>query len=312
MVSIDIIDTRRRPENGTPTLEQLRVLVAVAQTGSFSAAARRLNKAQSVISYSIANLEEQLGLELFERGHRRPKLTEAGRAVLSDATRIGRLVDELRARAHGLTAGLEAEVGLVVDVMFPTDRLVAALEAFAGAFPTVTLRLRIEAMGAVLQLVLDRACGLGICGPHAAQIRDIERRMLGSTTLVPVAAPGHMLAKLAPPLPTAAFQDHTQLVLTDRSSLTEGQDFGVLSPRTWRLGDLSAKHALLRAGLGWGSMPEQMVSEDLRTGRLVRLVHADQPSVAFPLWLIHRSDSPPGPAAGWLAHRLLGTADAAP
>lgn len=296
-------------ESGTPTLDQLRVLMAVAETGSFSAAARLLKRAQSVVSYSIANLEAQLGLDLFERGHRRPQLTEAGRAVLSDARRIGRMVDELRTRAHGLTAGLEAEVGLVVDVMFSTDRLVAALEAFAGEFPTVALRLRIEAMGAVVQLVLDRACGLGICGPHAIRIRDIERRMVGSTTLIPVAAPSHPLARLPPPLATAAFHDHTQLVLTDRSPLTAGEDFGVVSPRTWRLGDLSAKHALLRAGLGWGSMPEQMVREDLRAGRLVQLAPAEQPSVAFPLWLVHRSDAPPGPAASWLADRLVDASD---
>jgi DNA-binding transcriptional LysR family regulator len=299
-------------EGGTPTLDQLRVLMAVAESGSFSAAARLLNRAQSVVSYSVANLETQLGLELFERGYRRPRLTEAGRAVLSDARRIGRMVDELRTRALGLTAGLEAEVGLVVDVMFSTDRLVAALEAFAAQFPTVALRLRIEAMGAVVQLVLNRACGLGICGPHAVRIGDIERRMVGSMTLVPVAAPTHPLARLPPPLAVAAFHDHTQLVLTDRSTLTEGQDFGVVSPRTWRLGDLSAKHALLRAGLGWGSMPEPMVAEDLRTGRLVRLEPAEQPSVAFPLWLIHRSDTPPGPAARWLADRLIETADGLP
>jgi DNA-binding transcriptional LysR family regulator len=299
-------------DSGTPTLDQLRVLMAVADTGSFSAAARLLNRAQSVVSYSIANLEAQLGLDLFERGHRRPKLTDAGRAVLSDARRIGRMVDELRTRAHGLIAGLEAEVGLVVDVMFSTERLVAALEAFAGEFPTVALRLRIEAMGAVVQLVLNRACGLGICGPHAVRAGDIERRMMGSMTLVPVAAPAHPLARLPPPLPVAAFHDHTQLVLTDRSTLTEGQDFGVVSPRTWRLGDLGAKHALLRAGLGWGSMPEQMVQEDLRTGRLVQLLPAEQSSVAFPLWLIHRSDSPPGPAASWLADRLVAASNRPP
>ena len=278
--------------------------MAVAEAGSFSAAARLLNRAQSVVSYSIANLEAQLGLDLFERGHRRPKLTEAGRAVLSDARRIGRMVDELRARAHGLTAGLEAEVGLVVDVMFPTDRLVAALEAFAGEFPTVGLRLRIEALGAVVQLVLDRTCGLGICGPLGIRTEGVERRQLGSAALIPVAAPAHALARLSQPIPTAAFHEYTQLVLTDRSRLTEGQDYGVLSPRTWRLGDLGAKHALLRAGLGWGSMPEPMVRDDLRTGRLVRLVPAKTPLTEFPLLLIHRSDAPPGPAAGWLADRL--------
>ena len=238
---------------GTPTLDQLRVLAVVAEAGSFSAAARQLNRAQSVVSYTIANLEAQLGLKLFARGRRRPSLTEAGRAVLGDAKRIERVMDELRARAVGLTGGLEAEVGLAVDVMYPTARLVVALQEFARRFPTVALRLRVETLGAVVQLVQERGCGLGISGPMGLRMEGLERRLLCHVELVAVAAPAHPLAKLPQPLPAAAFHDHTQLVLTDRSRLTEGQDFGVKSLRTWRLGDLGAKHALLRAGTSAGA-----------------------------------------------------------
>jgi DNA-binding transcriptional LysR family regulator len=288
---------------GAPTLDQLRVFAAVAETGSFSAAARRMHRAQSAISYAIANLEELLGLVLFERGHRRPVLTDAGRAVLADARRVGRLVDDLRARALGLTTGLEAEIGLVVDVMFPTARLVAVLEAFSREFPTVALRLRIEALGAVVDQVLTRACALGISGPMGVAAEAVEQRPLSQIELIPVCAPTHPLALLATPLPASAFHEHVQLVLTDRSRLTEGQDFGVLSPRTWRLGDLGAKHALLRAGLGWGKMPAHMVCDDLSAGRLVRL-DPDRPGTMFQLLLIHRADSPPGPATRWLAERL--------
>ena len=290
--------------SGTPTLDQLRVLAAVCDTGSFSAAARALNRAQSAVSYAIGQLEAQLGLELFERGHRRPVLTEAGRAVLADSRRIARIVDELRARASGLTTGLEAEVGLAVDVMFPTEQLVAVLEAFSRQFPTVSLRLRIEALGAVVKLVLDRTCGLGISGPMGVKADEVERRVLCRVALIPVCAPCHALAQIPPPLPRAAFYDQTQLVLTDRSDLTRGQEFGVLSVRTWRLGDLGAKHALLRAGLGWGNMPEPMVREDLAAGRLVRLRSGEQDAHPFPLHLIHRADAPPGPAGSWLAERL--------
>ena len=291
------------PDPRAPTLDQLRTFAAVAETGSFSAAARRLRRAQSAVSYAIANLEQMLGLELFERGHRRPTLTEAGRAVLADARRIGRLVDDLRARASGLTAGLEAEVGLAVDVMFPTARLVAVLEAFARAFPTVALRLRIEAMGAVVQLVLDRACALGVSWPMGVCSEVLDSRPLCQIELVPVCAPGHPLAEAAGPLTSSVLHDHVQLVLTDRSRLTEGQDFGVISPRTWRLGDLGAKHALLRAGLGWGNMPVHMVCDDLGSGRLVRIA-PQQPGVQFQLLLIHRADAPPGPAMRWLAERI--------
>ena len=288
-------------EPGSPTLDQLRVFATVAETGSFSAAARRLRRAQSAISYAVANLEQMLGLELFERGHRRPVLTEAGRAVLADARRVGRLVDDLRARASGLTAGLEAEVGLAVDVMFPTARLVAALEAFYREYPTVGLRLRVEALGAVVEQVLQGTCGLGITGPMGIRAEAIERRPLCQIELLPVCAPTHPLA--AAPLTGSALHDHVQLVLTDRSRLTEGQDFGVVSPRTWRLGDLGAKHALLCAGLGWGNMPAHMVCDDLRSGRLVRIA-PDRPGILFQLLLIHRADAPPGPATRWLAERL--------
>ncbi len=297
------MDSASAPEPGTPTLDQLRVFATVVETGSFSAAARRLRRAQSAVSYAIANLEELLGLALFERGHHRPLLTEAGRAVLSDARRVGRLVDDLRARASGLNAGLEAEIGLAVDVMFPTARLVTVLEAFARQFPTVGLRLRIEALGAIVEQVLERGCGLGITGPMGIRAEGVERRQLCQIELLPVCAPGHPLAQIAGPLPASVLNDHIQLVLTDRSRLTEGQEFGVISPRTWRLGDLGAKHALLRAGLGWGNMPAHMVCEDLRTGRLVRL-DPGRPGILFQLLLIHRADTPPGPATRWLADRL--------
>ena len=95
-----------------------------------------------------------------------------------------------------------------------------------------------------------------------------------------------------------------QLVLTDRSSLTEGRDFSVFSPRSWRLGDLGAKHELLRAGLGWGNMPEWLVKDDLEAGRLVQLDLPEAPGGLYSLYAITRPDTLPGPAATWLAERL--------
>jgi DNA-binding transcriptional LysR family regulator len=291
-------------DTGTPTLDQLHVLTTVAEAGSFSAAARRLHRAQSVISYTIANLETQLGVALFARDGRRPVLTEAGRALLADARRVGRLVDEMRARAAALSRGLEAELGLAVDVMFPTARLVAALDEFARAYPTVALRLRIEGLGGVAQLVLDGTCQLGISGWMGVVPDTLERRAMGEILLIPVAAPTHPAALAQAPVSSAVLREHVQLVLTDRTALTEGQDFGVLALRTWRLGDLGAKHALLLAGLGWGNMPAEMVEADLAAGRLVRLQVAEAPEYRYPIGLIHRTDTPPGPAGAWLAERL--------
>lgn len=287
-------------EPGTPTLDQLRVFLAVVETGSFAAAGRRLNRAVSVISYGIANLEAQLGLSLFERlGTRKPVLTQAGVAVLVEARGVSRGIETLRAKVKGLTQGLEAEVNIAVDVMMPAESLARVLHAFAVEFPTVALRLHVEALGAVNALVIDRRAVIGISGPLANEHMELDTRALTSTMMVPVAAPNHPLAMADLLLPGAA-RDHIQLVLTDRSPLTEGRDFSVLSPRTWRLADLGAKHALLRAGIGWGNMPLAMIGPDLAAGALKRLNMPDHPGQTYPFFGIWRHDSPPGPAASWL------------
>ncbi|WP_131195406.1 LysR family transcriptional regulator [Lichenihabitans psoromatis] len=290
------------PSVGFPTFEQLQVLTTIADTGSFSAAARRLNRAQSVISYAVGQLEEQIGVLLFDRSGRVPRLTEAGRAVLADARRATATIEMLRGRAASLQKGLEAELRVGIDVMFPMDRLVAALDAFATQFPMVSLRLSMEALGGVARLVADEACDFGISTELDAMPAAIRQRPIGTVRLIPVAAPTHPLA-----LATAdrdAVRDATQIVLADRSALTEGQDIAVLSLKTWRIGDLGAKHALLLAGLGWGNMPEAMVVADLKAGRLVRLTLSEARSHDYPLGLIHRADRLLGPAATWLANRL--------
>lgn len=223
---------------GTPTFDQLRIFLAIVDTGSFAAAGRKLNRAVSVISYGIANLETQLGLTLFEReGTRKPKLTVAGRAVLAEVRAVSHGIDGLRATVKGLLEGLEAEVDLAIDVMLPPERVGRVLRTFAVEFPTVQLRLHVEALGAITAMVLDRKAAIGISGPLAAGIEGVECISAGSVPMVPVAAPDHPLGRMERIAPGAG-RDYTQLVLTDRSRFTEGQDYSVLSPKTWRLADL--------------------------------------------------------------------------
>jgi DNA-binding transcriptional LysR family regulator len=290
---------------GTPMLDQLRVFLAVVDTGSFAAAGRKLNRAVSVISYGVSNLEAQLGVLLFDReGTRKPVLTEAGHAVLADMRGVSQSIDGLRASVKGLLDGLEAEVNLAVDVMLPSRRLGQVLRAFAMQYPTVTLRLHVEALGAVTALVQDGQAVIGISGPLALGIEGIETIAAGAVAMVPVAAPDHPLARQLP-IPPGAGRDHVQLVFTDRSPLTQGQDFSVTSPRTWRLADLGAKHALLREGIGWGNMPLPLIEPDLVAGTLVRLTMPEGTGGRYRFSGIWRRDTPPGPAASWLLQQFV-------
>jgi DNA-binding transcriptional LysR family regulator len=289
---------------GTPTLDQLRVFLAVVDVGSFAGAARRLGRATSVISYSIANLEAQLGVSLFDReSTRKPQLTEAGHAVLAEARTVSNGINGLRAKVKGLLQGLEAEIHLVLDVMLPALRVVDALKAFRAEFPTVSLRLYVEALGAVTQMVLNRTATIGIGGPLDAEIAGVERIGVGCVELVPVAAPDHPLALAGRNAPGAG-RDHIQLVLTDRSPLTQGQELAVVGTQTWRLADLGSKHMLLKEGIGWGNMPEPMVREDLEAGRLIQLDLPDCKGGPYRLQALYRTDTPPGPAGSWLIDRF--------
>src|SRR5437879_1863004 len=120
---------------GIPTLDQLHVFLTVVETGSFAAAARKLGRATSVMSYSIANLEAQLGVALFDRDTtKKPQLTEAGRMVLAEARSVAHGVDGLRAKVKGLLQGLETELHLAFDVMLPADRVIDVLTAFSAAY----------------------------------------------------------------------------------------------------------------------------------------------------------------------------------
>jgi DNA-binding transcriptional LysR family regulator len=289
---------------GTPTLDQLRVFLTVVEVGSFAGAARRLGRATSVISYAIANLEAQLGVQLFDReSTRKPQLTDAGRTVLGEAQTVANGINALRAKVKGLLQGLEGELHVVLDVMLPARRVVDAMKAFRTEFPTVSLFMSIEALGAVTQMVLNRSASIGVGGPLNNGIAGIERIAIGSVEMIPVAAPDHPLV-LAGRNPPGALREHIQLVLTDRSALTQGRDIGVLATQTWRLADLGSKHILLREGIGWGGMPEPMVRDDIAAGRLVRIDAPDAPGNRYPLEVFYRADTPPGPAASWLIARF--------
>ena len=289
---------------GQPSLDQLQIFLAIVDEGSFNAAAKRLGRAISAISYGLANLEAQLGVLLFSReGSRRPVLTDAGRALVANARSVASEVDALTARVRAMGQGLETELTVALDVMIPSAKVAAILRDFQEFFPTVDLRLHVEALGAVAALLLDGEAQLGVSGPVLVDDPALERRMVGEVAMVPVAAPGHPLARMAA-IVEGASRHHLQLVLTDRSPLTRGRDFGVAGTRTWRLADLGAKHALLVEGIGWGNMPLHTVASDIAAGRLVQLALPEDPATRYGLYAQWRRDCPGGPAREWLLEAL--------
>ena len=289
------------------TLAEIRTFLTVVEEGSFSAAARRLGRVQSAVSQAVANLEGQLGISLFDRTTKVPKLSEHGRALVPQARRVLSDVDDLLGRAKNLSGGTEARVSLCVDSLFPLPLLVEACEAFALAYPLVDLCVSTETLTAVTARVLSGEATLGVVAPLGLSA-SLERRALFAVRMVPCAAARHPLA-LAAARPSGVtmteLSEHVQIVLTERTE--DGvPDQAVLSVRTWRVGDLHTKRAMMLAALGWGNLPEPMIDADLRAGRLVNvspLAWKKSPLV-LQLSAVYRANASFGPAHRWLVDKL--------
>jgi DNA-binding transcriptional LysR family regulator len=290
------------------TLDQFVVFVTVAKEGSFSAAARRLNRAQSAVTYAVQNLELQVGTDLFDRSSYRPRLSPTGQALLPRAKRILEEVTAWRTQTQSLMQGVEARLTIAVDMVAPTEPIIWTLKALSATFPMIEVKLLAQPLEATIALIRQGHADLGIIiDVLGSDLEDMDRRNCGWTDFVMVAAPDHPLARMNAPLRHEDLHDHTQLLLS--SGPDGGRDWVAFAVNRWRINDLSFRHRLLLAGVGWSSMPLHLVVEDLRAGRLVALeldpvsVKEKTPKLSFSV--AHLRTTPLGRAGRWLVEQLV-------
>lgn len=292
------------------TLDQIRTFVTVADSGSFRAGAARLLRVQSAISHAIANLESELGLQLFDRSGYRPVLTPQGEALLAHARDILLRADAMRARARALGAGVELELALVVDTLFPLESVAQALTQTSIEFPSTSFRMESKALGGPIAALDEKRCTLAIVVGEDFRNPRLVLEAIGSIRQIAVVRSDRPLAELGSraPLGLPDLAGHLQIVLADPTPLSEGRSFGVLSPFTCRVNTQEAKAALIRAGLGWGRLPAWQVQDDLDSGRLARVAIPDlgrNSEVQSEAYLAHRLDEPLGPVAQAFRRALL-------
>jgi DNA-binding transcriptional LysR family regulator len=287
------------------SLDQLRTFIAAADEGSFSAAGRRLSRAQSVVSQTLANLEAQLGLKLFDRSARFPALTDQGRALLADARTVAGDVDHFKSRAKSLAGGLEPELSVAVDVMFPDAAFTRAVAAFQNEFPATLLRFDVES-SAVIDPVLDGRSAIGVVGSWSPAPPQLARERLLTIRIPTVVSSQHPLATRRGPIPIAVLDEHVHLIHIGPADPARAMLSSPRYARVWRLSHLGAQLAFLRAGLGFGGLPLHWVEADLASGALVQIAIEDAPPGGHTLTMsaIYRTDSPPGPAGRWFIEHL--------
>lgn len=277
------------------TLEQLRMIVEVADTGSFRAAAARHERAQSAVSQLVAACEAQIGIRVFDRSAYRPVPTAAGRQIVDHARVIIANVASFAEHAALLARGFEPVLAIAVDPLFPPQALARAAAFLQSVHREVSISISTMTLGGPFDQVESGAAHVGISVAPELTADGIRRLPIGWVPLVAVAAPA---------IGSQGAADAMQIVLSDRTDRTRDTDFGVGTRRTWRVTDLSLKRQLILDGCGWGGLPAWMIQADLAAGTLVRIEPPSYGVAGMTLLecaCLVRTDAPPGP----LASRLM-------
>lgn len=290
------------------TLDQWRTLQAVVDQGGFAQAAEVLHRSQSSVSYTIARMQEQLGVPLLRIDGRKAVLTEAGDVLLRRSRQLVKQASQLEDLAYNMDQGWEAEVRLVVDAAYPTAPLIRALAAFIPQSRGCRVRLREEVLSGVEEVLLEGTADLAISSLSMVGYLGHE---LSEVEFVAVAHPDHQLHKLQRQLTFEDLHNQLQVVIRD-SGRSKPRDVGWLgAEQRWTVSSLPTAANFVSSGLGFAWLPRHLIDRELSDGILQPLALA-QGGTSHPRFTLYsHKDKTLGPASQILVD-LIRNFDSAP
>ena len=288
------------------TLEQLKMLVKIADAGGILAASEALHKTQPTVSVGIKKLEEELGLQILSRDSYRASLTPAGEALCQQARVILKQSEKLSDIAEHLAQGNEPEVRIAIEASCPLPLVLEILAVCEKKYPGTQFNLMGDTLwGALERLQLGEA-DLAI-SPWFDENLDFESLPLTSVTLVSVASPQFRDNLGKNKLLLDDLRDSVQVVDRDSSRNPPQHSFGYLTEsRHWFVTDHFTKKEILLAGMGWGRLQEHLITEELASGRLVPLaIENYQSTMEVKICVARMRGKPVGPVVKTLWKAFL-------
>jgi len=286
------------------SLDALLTVDTIARRGSFAAAAKELFRVPSTISYTVAKLEEDLGVQLFERFGPRVTLTDAGEELLKEGRYLLKAAGDLERRVRRVASGWETEFTIAIDSMLDPGALMGDIQAFYEVADQTRLRLLKDALSGTWEALLDRRADLLVgaagSGPSGGGYTSLP---LATVSFVFVVAPGHPLAAIDRPLSKADLSAWRAVSVSDSARQLQARTVGLLFGQdTLAVPDMQTKYDFQRAGLGFGFLPEPWVRDDLAQGRFMAKT-VDEPKPDETLHLAWRTGEE-GAALAWWKDRL--------
>lgn len=290
------------------SLDQIHLFITVVETGSFSACARKLGKAQSAISQGIANLELDLNVTLFDRSTRIPSLTSDGKRLLPQARAILMQAAEFESAVVAVNKAEEPLVRVAVDSALSYPRLWSILKRFSDTFPNTELELLECASPDIHQLLQNERLDIGLVFSDVALKSALKIYLIGYVPFVAVCDPQHPLA-LASDLDLSDLLLHREVVMRSQSQQVL-QLLPPMSPKTWWADSFYQMRELIAAGVGWGYLPQPIAAEGLGNNELHTIDLAlDYKTWAAPADLVVTKSRTSGPAMQWLVAELKNLLD---
>lgn len=292
--------------NSPITLDALRILDAIDRRHSFAAAADELHRVPSAISYTINKLEEDLGVQLFDRSKRKAALTAVGRQVLEQGRQILIATEELTAQARQAADGWEMELRIAVDTVLDCEPIYGLIEAFQQLQPHTVVRLSEEVLGGSWDALNDNRCDLVIGATGDPPSQGFSTHILGQVVFEFAVATGHPLTQLNQPIPLSALHSHPTIVIADSSHNLPARSSGLLDGRSRILvATMAQKIQAQCRGLGIGYLPIHRIQEELRNGTLAPVQLLDSPHPAQTICTAWRNTNKgKGKALKWFIQQL--------
>ncbi|WP_025898363.1 LysR family transcriptional regulator [Sneathiella glossodoripedis] len=289
---------------GSPkvSLEQWRILHTIISEGGFAQAAKKLNKSQSSISYAIARMQEQLGMEILTLNGRKAELTEAGQLLLRRSKTLLSEAECLEAAAHALNSGWEPEISIAMEILFPPELLMQALEKLAKDAPHTRVEIIESVMSGTSELVDQKAVDMAICsqltpGTNGMPLLDVEFAL--------VASPTHPLACQQEPVTFSQLGQHRQIIIRDTGAQRKGVGGWQKAEQRWTFSSFATAKSALINGYGFSWSPIPLIEEELNKGLIVPLQLQPESGRRTTLYLTYPEAETLGPAVKKLEGYLL-------
>lgn len=251
------------------SFEQLKIFVTVCESGSFSAAARQLKRAQSGVSQAIANLEIAINQELFSREKNTPILTAKGKALLPIAYSILHQQQYFEQKIVSLNQDEEHQLVIAVDESLMSDDLLSMLAPLAEQYPVTYFEIISASTFDVETLVRKGKAQIGIVYADGELKTDMDFFTLGQARFLTIAAPNHDLAKLSL-VQDSDLKSYRQCVHRSAEQRELWFSYGI-SSKLWYANTHQTLIKLVEQGVGWAVVPESLIESRVLSGDLVTL-----------------------------------------